>query len=62
MGPLYIWIAASIAFGAVTAAIYIWICRGNRRPHLMQRAVIAFIAYTVVALFIVRILYKIAGE
>lgn len=62
MGSKLIWIAASFAYGALSAAIYFWICRGKRMPNLKRRTAIAFGAYTLFGLLVVRVLYLILGR
>lgn len=57
MGSKLIWIAASFAYGAVSAAIYILACRLRGKRGLLKRALLAFAGYTALGLLIVRILW-----
>lgn len=56
MGSKLIWIAAAIAFGAVSAAIYILCCWRSGRKNLLRRALISFAGYTLFALAVVYVL------
>lgn len=57
MGSKLIWIAASFAYGAVSAAIYILACRLRGKRGLLKRALLSFAGYTALGLLIVRILW-----
>lgn len=57
MGSKLIWIAASFAYGAVSAAIYILACRLRGKRALLKRALLSFAGYTALGLLIVRILW-----
>lgn len=57
MGSKLIWIAASFAYGAVSAAIYVLACRLRGKNKLMKRALLSFAFYTTMGLLIVRVLW-----
>ncbi len=59
MGSKLIWIAAALAYGAVSAAIYIFILWRKRRTGLLRKAIIAWLGYTAVALLIVWVLLRV---
>ncbi len=59
MGSKLIWIAAALAYGAVSAAIYIFILWRKKRSGLLRKAIIAWFAYSIVALIIVWVLLRV---
>lgn len=59
MGSNQIWIAAALAYGAVCAAIYIFILWRRKRPNLLRKAIIALIGYSAFGLAVVYLLLRI---
>lgn len=59
MGSNQIWIAAALAYGAVCAAIYIFILWRKQRTNLLRKAIFALIGYTAFGLAVVYVLLRI---
>lgn len=59
MGSKLIWIAAALAYGAVSAAIYIFLLWRKKKNHLFKRGIIAWFCYSFFGLMVVWILLKV---
>lgn len=59
MGSKLIWIAAALAYGAVCAAIYIFMLWRKKRPNLLRRGIISLIGYSAFGLGVVYVLLHI---
>ena len=59
MGSKLIWIAAALAYGAVSAAIYIFLLWRKRVGGLLRKGIIAWFGYSLFALVIVWILLRV---
>lgn len=62
MGSPYIWIAAAIAYGILSSAIYLWVCYRKQEKNILRRTFSRFIEYTVFALIFVRIMWEFLSE
>lgn len=61
MGSLKIWIAASVAYAAISAAIYVFVCWRRGYRHLPLRSALSFLCYLVFGLAVVYLLHKLAA-
>ncbi|MBD5327657.1 MAG: hypothetical protein HDR46_05440 [Bacteroides sp.] len=59
MGSKLIWIAAALAYGAVCAAIYLFLQWRKKRPNLLRRAAVALVGYSAFGLAVVYVLLNI---
>lgn len=59
MGSKLIWIAAALAYGAVSAAIYVFVLWQKRVNGLIRKGIIAWFGYSLFALVVVWILLRV---
>lgn len=59
MGSKLIWIAVALAYGAVSAAIYVFLLWRKKRQHLIRRGILAWFGYSLFGLTVVWILLRV---